>query len=120
MNFLRFLFIAFVLMSCQSRPSGILAPQKMEEVLTDVIKADVFTQDFVPRDTSLKPAVENVKLQKQIFAYHKVTKEEFYDSYDYYLKHPDEIVPILDSIFAKQNRPQTVEKASKPKLVNSE
>lgn len=107
------LIIIVGILACNGRPSGVLEPKKMQDVLTDIIKADVFTQDFITKDTSLKPKVENAKLQKQIFAKHKVSREEFYKSYDYYLQHSDDMIPILDSIFAIQNRPQVIDTSKK-------
>ena len=48
---LNILFIGLVLMiSCGKKdklPAGILKPEKMQAVLWDVIKADVFTTDFI-------------------------------------------------------------------------
>ena len=76
----------------------------MQTVLWDVLRADAFTFNFITRDSTKKPAAENVKLQLQIFAEHKVTKEEFYKSYEFYKSHPALMQPILDSMINKAGR----------------
>lgn len=107
------------LFSCGNKdrqPAGILKPEKMQAVLWDVIKAEAFTNEFIKRDSSKKPETENAKLQQQIFALHKTTKEEFYRSYDYYKENTVEFKRIIDSMTIQaerkknniQSQPQTL------------
>lgn len=99
--------LSVVLISCGSKskvPSGILPPAKMQEVLWDVLQADAFSHDFQTKDTTKNVIEENAKLQKQVFALHKVTKEEFYNSYDYYKAHTEIMKGMLDSMVNKANR----------------
>lgn len=118
------LFFAFFLFSCESKndiPKGILKPAKMQLVLWDVIRADVFTYEFVKKDSAKIPEVENVKLQQQIFAIHKTTKDEFYKSFSFYKTHPDIMQPLLDSIISKATKDryapkQTITKPLKDSL----
>jgi hypothetical protein len=93
--------LSVFLFSCGNKneiPSGILKPAKMQLVLWDVLRADNFVFEFVTRDTSKKLQTELAKLQQQIFAVHKISKEEFYKSFDFYKSHPDIMQPVLDSI----------------------
>ena len=95
------------LLSCRNKssvPSGILKPAEMQIVLGDILRADAFTNDFIKKDTSKKPEVEDVKLQQQIFAIHKTSKEEFYKSFEYYKVHPQLMQPMLDSLISKMTR----------------
>jgi Domain of unknown function (DUF4296) len=95
------------LFSCGDKndiPSGIIKPVKMQKVLFDVLRADAFVFDFVKKDTAKNLDAESVKLQQQLFAVHKVTKEEFYKSYDFYKAHPDLMQPLLDSMISKATR----------------
>ncbi len=99
-----FLFGFILLSSCGNNdelPSGILKPEKMQAVLWDVIKAEAFTAEFIKKDSTKNAAEENLKLQQQIFAIHKVTKAEFYKSYDYYKEHTPVFKQMLDSMIAK-------------------
>ena len=93
--------------SCTNKdkmPEGILKPEKMQAVLWDVIKADVFTTDFIKKDTAKNAAAENLKLQQQIFAIHKITKADFYNSYDYYKTNTVVFRKIVDSMIAQAER----------------
>lgn len=76
----------------------------MQVVLWDILRADAYTFEFIKNDTLKNPEAENVKLQQQIFTVHQVTKKEFYNSYEYYKKHPDKMQVLLDSIINKATR----------------
>jgi Domain of unknown function (DUF4296) len=91
----------------QSKFSGILPKEKMQSVMWDIIGADVFTEQFIKKDSLKNPSVENMQLQNKIFAIHKVTKVDFYKSYDYYMAHTDQMRIILDSITARAERDRT-------------
>jgi hypothetical protein len=97
--------ICFLLLAgCNRNTARILPPDKMEAVLWDIIRADVFTQNFVKKDSLRNPVMENLKLQDQVFTKHQVTKTDFYKSYDYYINHSDLMKIILDSMSAKAER----------------
>jgi len=100
----------FCVLGCsnkQSKFSGILPKEKMQAVMWDIIGADVFTEQFIKKDSLKNPSVENMQLQNKIFAIHKITKVDFYKSYDYYMGHADQMRIILDSITAKAERNRT-------------
>jgi len=95
------------IISCGSEndiPDGILPPQKMEPVLWDYLRADAYTTDYLKRDSTVNDTLENLKLQQKLFAYYKVSREDFYKSYDYYISHSGMLTKIIDSMLAKQNR----------------
>jgi ribosomal protein L22 len=96
-----------IISSCGNKdklPTGILKPAKMEAVLWDVIKADVFTTEFIKKDSSKNAAAENLKLQQQIFAIHKISKADFYKSYDYYKSNTEVFKKVMDSMVARAER----------------
>lgn len=106
------------LYSCGNKskiPTGILKQDKMQAVLWDVIRADAFTEEFIKRDSSKNAVTENLKLQQQIFTIHKVTREDFYKSYEYYKKNTAVFKNILDSIIARNERNNKIN--SKPLMV---
>jgi hypothetical protein len=70
-------------------PSGVLNKDTMQAVLWDVIQSESFTVQFIKKDTLKNPSAENAKLQQQIFAIHKISKEDFYKSYNYYTGHSE-------------------------------
>ena len=70
---MRYLHIALILLtlslySCSESklPSGILEPEKMQAVYWDYISADVFSNEFIRKDSSKDAALENEKLQEAI------------------------------------------------------
>lgn len=81
-------------------PSNLLAKEKMQLVMWDLLEANSFTQRYIKMDSLKNPAIENLQMQQQIFQLHKVSKEDFYKSYDYYSSHPDQMRILLDSIVA--------------------
>lgn len=102
MRVLILLFIIFFI-SCsdkQELPSGILSPEKMEPVLWDYIRADVYATDFIRQDTTKDAAVENLKMQIAIFKKYKTSKDQFYKSLDYYLEHRNLLSPVVDSLLS--------------------
>jgi len=109
------------LLSCNNKntiPKEILKPDKMQAVLWDVLRVDAFTFDFIKRDTTKKPEAENVRLLQKVFTTHKVSKEEFYKSYDFYKEHPALMQPILDSLINKATRDKYIN--TKGKSINKD
>ena len=116
---MRYLRIAFIMLtislySCSESklPSGILEPEKMQAVYWDYISADVFSNEFIRKDSSKDAALENEKLQEQIFQLHKVSKATFYKSYDYYLNHQLLMKDMLDTMLVRQQKPIETQKDS--------
>ena len=99
------LLIALFLMSC-SKKEDIIPPDKMEHILWDYVQADVYTNEFLKKDTCININADSnhLVILKGIFERHHTNKEDFYRSYTYYLKNPDLLTPVLDSIVAKQTR----------------
>jgi hypothetical protein len=102
------IFSFVLLYSCQRKQEAqkgeILSTAKMQLVLWDMLQADAFTENFIKRDSSKNVLVENAALQKKIFELYKISREDFYTSYNYYTTHPDVMKTILDSISVKAER----------------
>ncbi|MEO7768089.1 MAG: DUF4296 domain-containing protein [Ferruginibacter sp.] len=91
-----------------SNSSGkIVDKEKMGSVMWDIIGADVFTEQFVKKDTSKSASLENIKLQNKIFALHNISRADYYKSYEYYLSHTDLMKTILDTMIARGERDRT-------------
>lgn len=80
----------------------------MQEVLWDFIRADALTTQHQNAFGSTAAWIDNIQLQKQVFAIHKITKEQFYSSLDYYINHPKIMEPMLDSMAEKAKRDRPV------------
>lgn len=85
-------------------PSGILTPDKMQDVFWDVIRAETYTTQFIKKDSMKNAALENAKLQQQVFAAHHINEKIFYDSYQYYNAHTQLMGVLLDSITLRGER----------------
>lgn len=96
--------LSLFLSSCKQNDKDILSSDKMENILWELTQADIFTQDFISKDSSKNLAVENLKLQQKIFAKYKTDKKIFYRSYEYYIKHDELLKPLLDSMVVKNGR----------------
>lgn len=96
------LLLSILLLSCgqgKKEPAGLLPEKKLRAVVWDMMRADQFLTDFVfSRDTSINKLEESLQVYNRIFAIHKVTKEEFRESFDYYRKQPDLLKALLDSV----------------------
>jgi Domain of unknown function (DUF4296) len=109
--------LVILFLSCNdknNKEDGILAPQKMQAVFTDIIKADVFVSDFVKKDTAKNDTLASATLQQKIFTLHKVSKKQFYDSYNYYINHRTVFKTMLDSMIAISNRERYNPKPMRP------
>ncbi|MDF2189386.1 DUF4296 domain-containing protein [Paraflavitalea sp. CAU 1676] len=87
-------------------PSDVMAQDKMEKVMWDMIQADRFSSQFLERDSVAKKniKVENLKLYEQVFQHHKISKDEFLRSFQFYLSRPDLNKPIFDTMSARADR----------------
>jgi len=104
----RLLLITAVCLAACSKakiPKDILPPEKMQAVYWDYLQADAFANEFVRRDTSKTIETESAKLQLQVFKIHKVSKEEFYKSFEFYLNHREMLKDMLDTMLVRQNKP---------------
>ena len=99
-----YLVLTFFASCSTNKSDDILKPEKMQAVFWDIIRADVLTTDYTGGDSSKKPMIENIALQKKIFQIHGITKEQYDKSFDYYTEHPAIMTVILDSMLAKESR----------------
>lgn len=102
------LFLIFIACSCSSEnnvPDGILPPAKMETILDDLMRADEYLTNHLLRDTSIKRDSMSKIFYQKVFQLHKVSKETFKSSMNYYEMHPDLLKPVLDSLEARRQTP---------------
>ena len=71
-------FLSLFLLSCKQTDKNLLPKDVMEKILWDITQADIFTQDFISKDSSKNLTVENLKLQQKIFAKYKIDKKTFF------------------------------------------
>ena len=103
MKFFSF-FLLVIFCSCNTNkiPDDILPPEKMQDVLWDMIRADEFLVSYVIRDTSVNRKTESIKLYEKVFEVHNISKSAFEKSFKYYQLHPKILQPIMDSLNARK------------------
>ena len=104
MKFFSF-FLLVIFFSCNAKkvPDDILPPEKMQEVLWDMIRADEFLVSYVIKDTSVDRKSESIKLYEKVFDVHDISKSAFEKSFKYYQLHPENLQPIMDSLNARKS-----------------
>ena len=89
-------------LSCKGKdrvPGDILPEKKMQAILWDMMRADQFLTDFVlNKDTTINKEKESQRFYQQVYSIHKVTKEEFRKSFEFYRSHPSLLKDLMDSI----------------------
>ena len=103
-TFLCFL-LSVLLISCakKERKGDVLSPNKMRDVMWDMIRADQYVSDLLFKDSTIKKKDESIKLYEEVFHVHKITRDEFKRSLDYYSSRPDLFRPIIDSLAKRKN-----------------
>lgn len=94
----------FFFVSCnqsKKQQTNIIAPDKMKLVFWDYLRANEYAFEILKKDKSVNDTIINIQLQNSIFSHYKISRTEFYNSYNYYTKNSNLLVPILDSIIAK-------------------
>ena len=97
-------FLSGFLLCCQQNNGSVLSPDKMEHIMWELTQADVFTQEFLAKDSLKNLERENLELQMKIFAKNKTDRKTFYKIYDFYLKHEEILRPLLDTIVVRNGR----------------
>ncbi|HEY4209683.1 MAG TPA: DUF4296 domain-containing protein [Puia sp.] len=86
-------------------PSGVLDKEKMSGVLWDMMQADQYATTYLIKDSAkVNVKMETLKLYEEVFRLHKVSRDEFRKSFQYYQDHPDITRTMFDSLIARGNR----------------
>lgn len=123
MKTIHVLILIFCLVGCKDKnglPSDILKPDKMQQVFWNIVQAESFTTKFIVKDPLKNAGIENAKMQQQIFAINKVSKDQFYNSYTYYTAHVELMRALLDSITSIAEREKYTILYSKPTVIKPE
>lgn len=94
----------------ESVSSEFIQPDSMQVILKDVITADHFASEYLLKDSLRKDSVHrNVKLEtlqlyETVFTLHKITREEFRKSLEFYYSRPDLMKNMFDSLSAYESR----------------
>ena len=107
--------------SCKSKHTtgDILPIDSMKLVMWDMMRADELAINQGVKDTGRNRKVYNIELYREVLSIHHLTKEQFYQSYHFYLSRPDLNKILIDSLnnYAERKRNQQYEqkKTAPPK-----
>jgi len=96
--------IVIFLVSCSSKNEKIISLSDMKVIIWDMMCAENYYSYMTVSDTTFLQKKKNLQLYNQVFHFHDVSKEQFYNSYTYYEKHPDDMKVLFDSIEAFGSR----------------
>ena len=102
--FFGILLVTFI-SSCGTKPRAVIAEKKMTELLTDMYKAEAITK----KDSKLSSDEQKGALVDAVFSKHKVTREQFEKSLDWYAENIDLYNSMLDTISARLQREYTID-----------
>ena len=106
MRFFVFLMVVIGLGGCTDNGKAhknILPQEKMKLVLFDVLRAQEYATLKYAGDTTATNKNMAVMLQ-QVFDIHKITKDDFYESFTYYEAHPNENKQLFDALSTYTNQ----------------
>jgi hypothetical protein len=107
MRLLIFVLAVSVLAACtnsDSIPGNIIAKQKMETIIWQLIQSDEYINIRSAKDTAKKISTEKMKIYQQVLDLNAVSMAEFKKSYLFYMEHPDISKEMFDSISVRANR----------------
>ena len=82
----------------------ILSQDTMKVVLMDIMKADAYNEFLTAKDTNYRHDTAYALLYVNIFEAHHISREQFSDSYEYYMSKPEELKTLIDSMQNEANR----------------
>lgn len=107
MNRILILICASFLISCSGKdrvPKTVIQPEKMQEVLWDVLLSEAWARQSTIADSTLVLSDEVKRRAGEALKFHNIPEKKFFDSYDWYLKHPQIFHAMLDSLHNFQTR----------------
>lgn len=97
------LLFAIACSSPNKIPDDVLSIDKMKPIVWDMMRAGTLAQNLSGIDT-IKLRKESAGKYQEVFSVYGITKDEFYNSYQYYVEHPDKQKILLDSVVSYANR----------------
>jgi predicted neuraminidase len=96
-----------MLLSCGKNnkpPSSLIQPKEMQSILWDVMRAETLASEIARKDSAIDVAIETKSLSQKVFNIHKTDSATFNKSYNWYVKHPDVLKIIFDSLYIQKER----------------
>lgn len=95
---LGFILLISACKSGQRIPENVLQPEEMKKVMWDVFLAEAWANQSISGDSNLVLSDKVKEFTQDAFEVNKMTEEEFFKSYNWYINHPDIFNVLLDSL----------------------
>lgn len=93
------------LLSCgDGIPNDVLSVDKMQAVLTDVLLAEGFVENFELMDTTKKREDWYALEYSKVMTIHNISQDQFRRSLNFYKKNPDLFKIITDTVYQRSQR----------------
>ena len=104
-----FMLPAIFFIACGSNkiPDDIIASNRMETILWQLMQSDEYVNILIAKDSTKKSSTERMRIYQQVFDLNKTSMNEFRKSYRFYIEHPDITKGMFDSITVKAGRQRT-------------
>lgn len=99
MRKLSYIIAILIIVSCsgkEERPKGIIPPEKMAVILSDIYLAEFKASKIGLKQDSSKIVLRHYELK--IFEDHNTNDSIYKESFKYYLEHPDQLEKIYDIV----------------------
>lgn len=98
--------LVFTFIGCSKSPvpKDILALDKMQKLVYELMQVDEYLNSFVTKDSAIGIKMRRSIYYDQVFKLNNTYRKEFYTSYKYYQQHPDMQKVLFDSLSAKTGR----------------
>ncbi|HEU4470493.1 MAG TPA: DUF4296 domain-containing protein [Flavisolibacter sp.] len=93
------------LVACESGlPKNVVAPEKMEAVMWDMIQVDEMAGYYASVDSSMASDAKRIDNYQAVLRLHGLSREQLKTSLRYYQANPALLKPILDSLQVRSER----------------
>lgn len=95
-----FIFL-LLLISCRNKnkiPTDIIQMRPMQQLVWDMMQADELAFQRKTSDSTIDLRTTSFHLYDTVFAIHKVSREQFYKSYQYYQRHPAQYKTLMTGV----------------------
>ncbi len=81
----------------------------MKSILWDVMRAQSLVRELSLKDSTVDVAIRTQLLFQKIFEIHRTDSALFNKSYNWYVKHPDDLKLIFDSLYVQKARENSLQ-----------
>lgn len=101
---LLFVSISFIAACSSSASKDVLSVDKMQVVMTDMLLAEGFTENFLVNDSSKTRDEWFSQEYSKVMAIHNISQDQFHKSLNFYKKRPDLLKVIIDTVYQRGQR----------------